>query len=612
MDEYKSELESKILEHDHNYWVENDPTISDEEYDNLFKELKSIEPENKVINTVSSDNIIDSGKVKHSVPMLSLDKIFTFDELKNWTKKIARNINENFIISPKFDGISARYYASANVLATRGDGTFGENITSKLPLLKFESENLNNNKNINGEIIIDFDTFQNTELTRSNGKKYTTPRSLVAGIMNLKDISDVLGKINLIFMDHKFITYKMNYKEITEENWNNIIIEIDKLKLKYPIDGIVIELEDTHYSQSLGVTAHHPRGKVAFKFENNHAYSKIEDIIFQSGKRKLTPVAQITPVNVNNVVIKYVTMHNAKMLIDNDVHIGDVVKVMRSGDVIPYIAGVYPGEERRKVYLSECPYCNGDLKYEEPELYCTNPDCSGTTSKQLYESVRTLGIDGVGQTSVEKFIDFLGIKNIVDFMNLSIDSIKELDDFGVTSATNIVNSISKVKSGVEDYKLLACLNIQGVGKTVSKSILKKYTLDDLISGKLETEDLISNIEGIGVKRAEQIYSEIEKHKLILKDLMSLVNIIETKKQNDLLPATTIDGNNPTICFTGTFPNKKDYYKQKAILAGFEVVESVTKKLNYLVTAGPSTNKLNQAIKNGIRILSIEEFEKLIN
>ena len=600
------ELSSKIEEYNNQYWNEQYSEISDSEYDQLFDELKTKDPTHKLINAVET-NIFNGDKINHSSPMLSLNKVFKYADIRNWMKKVARNINEEFTISPKLDGISARYYKDHNILATRGDGYIGENITDKLDILKIVGKDLNKNI-INGEIIVEQEVFNKCKLTRSNGEKYSTPRNLAAGIMNSKDISKYIDVIKLKFIDHKYITFNVKYKDFTEEYWDNMLNEIDRVKIRYPLDGIVIEIKDPNYLISLGVTSHHPRGKIAYKFENNYAFSKIKEIVFQSGKRKLTPVAKIEKVTINNVNIEYVTLHNAKVLIDNDIKIGDVVKVVRSGDVIPYIAGFYPGEERTPIVLNECPYCESDLVYKEPELYCSNENCNGTSNKRLYESIRILGIDGVGETSVEKFIEFLGIKTVADFLRLDRDSISELDDFGLKSASNIIHSIHDIKKGVEDYKVLACLNIPSIGKTLSKKILEEYTLEELLTN---TEYELEQIEGIGETRAEQIVKEITKHRNLLKELTDLLKIIQTK-QNKNNKSSNIIKECKTICFSGSFPNKKDYYKNMAILAGFDVVDTVTKKLNYLVTAGARTSKVNNAMKNGVTILNLEEFLKLIN
>ncbi len=597
----EQQLASQIRIHRDKYWIDNDPELTDSEYDLLIEELRSLNPNHKLLTEVEFNaQISEDKKIRHPVSLLSLEKVFSFEGIKDWMRKTARNTEEEFLVSPKYDGISAKYYANQNILASRGDGEFGEDLTNKFPLLEIESNDVTNNKNITGEILIKLDRFNTCTLKRKDGKSYATPRNLAAGIMNLKEIDNLIGKIKLTFIDHKKIVTNIKYSDFTEEFWEKLNSKITELKKIFPLDGIVIELKDSEYSESLGLTAHHPRGKIAYKFENNFAYSTLENVTFQSGKHKLTPVAHITPISLNGVTIKRVTLHNAKMLIDNDIHIGDTLKIIRSGDVIPYVAGVEIGKNRKKLNIEQCPYCTSQLEYREPELYCTNNSCIGTSSKQLYESVRSLGIDGIGQTTIDKFIEHLEIENILDVLTLEYEDIADLPDFGDTSANNIINAINNVVKSVEDYKVLACLNIKNIGTSLSKQILTHYTLEELLN--ISSYEL-NEIPGLGVIRSDDIIRELSNSQQLLIDLMELLTIKNTKDN--------ISVKLGNICFSGTFPKQKEYYKNLAIDANYNVVENVTKDLTYLVSAGASTSKVTRARSYRIPILKIEDFMKLI-
>lgn len=596
----EKELERQITFHRYKYWTENDPIIEDGEYDLLLETLRKVNPKNKLLQEVEYNYDFGGEKVNHPKPLLSLEKVFTFEAIKNWMRKIARNTEEVFVITPKYDGISAKFYSSQNILATRGDGFIGENITNKIPILDFETDSSNNNKNITGEIIIKEPVFATSELRRKDGNKYATPRNLVAGVMNLKDISNIENKVKLTFIEHKKISFEISFKDFDEEKWKEVLLKIEHLKEEFPLDGVVLELKDELYGDSLGVTAHHPKWKIAFKFENNFGYGKLESVTFSTGKRKLTPVANVSPTVVNGVTIKRVTLHNAKMIIDNDLHIGDTLKIVRSGDVIPYVAGITKGDVRTPISLDQCPYCESELKYVEPELYCTNENCLGISSKLLFESVRTLGIDNIGQTSINKFMEHLGVTNVLDILTLEHDEIANLDDFGDISASNIINNINSVISKIEDYKILAALNIRSVGINLSKQILKVYTLDDLLD---ITHFELNEVQGIGEVRAMEIEREIHRNEDILLGLMDICDIVTTKGADGVTLGS--------ICFSGTFPKRKDYYKQAAVNAGYSVVDSVTKNLSYLVTAGASTSKVNKARSYRIPVLRVEEFAELI-
>lgn len=594
------ELVNQIKIHRDKYWVDNDPEITDAEYDLLIEQLKLINPKHPVLTSIEYNAFINGDKkIQHPTPMLSLEKVFSFESIKAWMKKIARNTNEEFTISPKYDGISARYYIKQHILASRGNGEYGEDLSNKFPLLEIESDSTNTN--ISGEILIRNDRFESCSLKRKDGRGYATPRNLAAGIMNLKDITNLIGKIKLTFIDHKKITTDVKYSEFNEEFWNLVLSKIEDIKKTYPLDGIVIELKDTSYSNSLGLTAHHPKGKVAFKFENNFAYSTLQEVTFQIGKHKLTPVAHIKPISLGGVTIKKVTLHNAKMLIDNDIHIGDQLKIIRSGDVIPYVVGIEEGINRKPIIIEKCPYCFSPLEYREPELYCSSKVCVGTSSKQLYESVRSLGIDGIGQTTIDKFIEHLGVSTILDVLTLEQEEIENLPDFGEVSASNIIESIDKIVNSVEDYKVLAALNIRNIGIRLSKQILSEYTLPELLNISVYE---LNNIPGLGDIRSDDIIRELSNSQELLTDLMELLNIVTTKGTE------TIKAGN--ICFSGTFPKRKEIYQDMAKNAGYNVVEDVTKSLTYLVAAGPTTSKVGKARQYGIPILRLEAFIELIS
>jgi DNA ligase (NAD+) len=572
------ELEKLIVFHRDKYWVDNDPAISDAEYDELMNNLREIDPDNKLLNKIEYNFKFDGEKVNHLKPMLSLEKSYTFKQLNDWINKVSRTDNESFIFSPKYDGLSCRYYKRENILSTRGDGNVGENITSKLPLLEFEILNENSNKNINGEIIIKHHRFNNLSVTKKDGSKYSNPRNFVSGIMNLKFIDHLINDVKLTFIDHKKYTKTVLKKDFNENSWNEVLDYINIIKKTYPVDGIVIELEDEFYSGSLGLTSHHPRSKIAYKFENNFDFSIIEDVVFQTGKRKLTPVAIISPIQINNVTIKRVSLHNAKMLLDNDIHIGDKVKVIRSGDVIPYISSIEKGENRKKIVINSCPYCKGQLNYVEPELYCINENCEGTFNKKLYESIKTLGVLGIGQSTIDKLVEEHKITNIIDVINLNIDNISK-----------------KLINGVEDYKILASLNIEGIGLNTSKNILKKFDLKEL----MHIQDV--NLKGLGDIKAQNLIDGLNENKQVLKDMIDKIKVINTKTN------TVSIGK---ICFSGSFPRPKDYYENIAKKMNYEVVNAVTNDLKLLVTSGAATAKANIARNKGIRIIDIEEFLKL--
>jgi len=331
----EEELIALIEKHNTLYWKNGTPEISDTEYDILLRKLEAINPDHPILQKVHTPAVVTSGKVKHKTPMLSLDKAYSLEELLTWAAKYARNDNEQFLIQPKYDGISANF--ADGVLATRGDGELGENISDKIELIELETEGYKGplDRPIRGEIIIRNDDFKNlySKIKRKDGKHYKNSRNAVAGIMGLKDITQMVQQnAKLTLIDYDMVSYSVKFANFAEK-WTDILQKIKSLP--YPMDGLVIKLADKEYGDSLGMTAHHPRSQIAFKFSGVRKETKLLDVEWSFGKNCLTPVALLEPVEIGGVTIKHATLHNIQNIIDRDVHIGDTVTVERAGDVIP-------------------------------------------------------------------------------------------------------------------------------------------------------------------------------------------------------------------------------------------------------------------------------------
>jgi DNA ligase (NAD+) len=592
-----TELAEIIAYHNRCYWEEGAAKISDERYDEFMRQLEKLNPEHALVNAVNAPQVESSGKVTHSAPMLSLNKAYSLDEVITWATKYIRSNDELFIIQPKYDGISANY--TAGILATRGDGFTGENISDKLPLIELESKNYRGavDREVRGEIVIRNDDFTTlyANITRKGGGKYKNSRNAVAGIMGLKDISHMRQqKAKLTLVDYEMISYKVTYAEL-RARWPLIIEEIEQLP--YPMDGIVIKLSDSDYAASLGNTAHHPRGQIAFKFSGIRRESTLLNVEWSFGKNCLTPVAEIKPVEIGGVTIRHATLHNAQNIIDKALCIGDQVVIERAGDVIPYIISSSPGTERRNAMITHCPCCEHELIRNGPELSCNNPACFETLVQRLTAAVKSIGIERLGEPNIRRMMQTLQINNLKDIFNLTRDEILSLDGFKAKSADNLLKEINNARN-VADFQLLAALNIPSVGKNIAKLLLTEYTLDELKSLSVEQ---LAEINGIGPERAEAINRELIAQADFLTELCNCVNLKQTKG----------DISKPTICFTGKMPEKRSFYEKMARQVGFEPVATVNKDLALLIASNPAAGggKLTKATKAGVKIVDLNTWLK---
>ncbi|MCP3968458.1 MAG: hypothetical protein GY750_18970 [Lentisphaerae bacterium] len=599
----EKQLIELIEYHNQRYWDDGEPEISDERYDELIRALQAVNPEHHLVTAVLAPQVAGSGKIIHEKPMLSLDKAYSFDEVFEWAGKNCRNQDEAYLIQPKYDGISANYLKG--VLATRGDGEQGENITDKLPLIELETTGYTGrvNRSVRGEIVIRDDDFRTlySKIKRKGGGTYKNSRNAVAGIMGLKDISDMLRQhAKLTLVDYEMISYEVKYRALPDK-WATIAEEIEQLP--YPMDGIVIKLKDEEYSESLGSTAHHPRGQIAFKFSGIRKESKLLKVDWSFGKNCLTPVAEIEPVDIGGITIRHASLHNAQNIIDKDIKIGDRVIVERAGDVIPYIVSALPGPEHdaaeNNPMIENCPNCESKLVRSGPELQCPNSDCSETRLKRLSAAVKNIGIERLGEPNIRRMMATLGVMTLKDIFDLKLMDILQLEGFKQKSANNLVNEIANARN-TTDFQVLAALNIPNIGPNVAKMILAEYTLAELC--KLP-EEIISEINGVGPERAGALYRELREQSEFLDELLSTLNVKQTKGG-----ATA-----PTICFTGKMPEKRSYYEKLALEHGYEPSDHVNKELSLLIALNPdgSGGKIKKARAAGVRVMGLDEWLKAL-
>ena len=592
------ELVQLIEYHNQRYWELGEPEISDDDYDRLMVELRSRDPNHPLLHWVGTQRTASAGgKVKLAKPMLSLDKAYSLEEVVEWAQKYIRSKDELLLAQPKYDGISANF--DGTILATRGDGEIGEDISDKLPLIELEAPNYTGqlNRPARGEIVIRKDDFANlySHIYKKGGGVYKNSRNAVAGIMGLKDISDMIRQhAKLTLADYSLVSFKIKFSELSGR-FAEIIETVEALP--YPTDGVVFKLADTAYSESLGATSHHPRGQIAFKFSGIRRKTKLLAVEWSFGKNALTPVAELEPVEIGGVTIKRATLHNAQNIIDMDIQIHDEVTVERAGDVIPYIVSREPGGERINAMITNCPGCGSTLVRRGPELCCVNPECFETNLQKLTAAVKNFGIEQLGEPTIRKMMLSLGVKKLSDIFKLTQNQLLKLDNFAEKSAANLYREIDTAKH-VADYQFLAALNIPNIGLDIAKILLKHFKLEELST---LSEDELLNVPGIGEKRAKAIVEVLHSEAQEINDLLAAVEVSKTAQNS----STT----RPTICFTGKMPEKRSFYENLAAEHGYEAVDSVSQSLSLLVTADISSNssKTGKAKKLGIPIVELQEF-----
>ena len=596
------ELVPLIEHHNQLYWEDGNPEISDTDYDLLMRRLKELAPEHPLLEKVGAPTVSAIGKVEYVKPLLSLDKAYSLEEVIDWANKYARSGDELLLVEPKYDGISANF--ENGILSTRGDGFTGENISDKIPLIELEKKDYCGplSGSARGEILMRNDRFERfrSNIYAKGGKKYKNSRNILTGLMTLKESKDiqqvefVMKRCDayLSLVDYDLYSEPVLLKDLSSE-WASLLSDFEKLP--YPMDGIVIKIADKKYRDELGSTAHHPRGEIAYKFQNARKESKLINVEWSFGKNCLTPVAEIEPVEINGITIRHATLHNIQNIIDRDIQIGDTVIIERAGDVIPYIAASEPGVFRESALIEKCPCCNSDLVRQGPEICCVNPECLESNLQKLLASVRNIGIEELGEPTLRLLMTTFNIRTLDRLFELKKEDFLRLPGFQMLSAGNLFNEIQNARK-VGDYQLLAALNVPHIGPNIAKLILKEYTLDEL---QVIDEEKLSEIKGIGPERAKALIEALKKEKDLFESLKGILQIAATKGVSE----------KPTVCFTGKMPQKRAYYEQAAELNGYIPVDDVNKNLTILVCASltEDSTKLAKARKLALKIMEIDDW-----
>lgn len=663
-------LKQVLQFHEYQYYVVANPFISDFEYDRLFQQLLQIEaahpdlisadsPSQRVGNSLNQQ----FETLPHLVPMLSLENSYDADDLNDFDRKAkegAQLDNINYCVEPKFDGASISLVYENDLLVracTRGDGVAGEEITQNIkqirsiplsiPLSSYGILQME----IRGEVIMSkksFDDF-NQKLIAKQLPPLANPRNAAAGSLRMKDPKEVADRNLDAFIYHiSFYTlqagaktpdllkthsgslellWNMGFRSPQKEkklisNIEGVIqfckdFELERDHLPYEIDGLVIKINDFALQEKLGMTSHHPRWAIAYKFKARQATTILENVEFQVGRTgAVTPVAKLQPVAIGGVTVSSISMHNEEYIKEKDLRLGDTVIIERAGDVIPQIVQSIPsvrkGTEKIIEFPSTCPVCDDILEKEETEAVwrCNNPACSAQIIERMihFVSKDAMDIKSFGDANIRKFYELGLLKNIPQIYQLDFTQIGQLEGFGKKSVDNLIAAIEASKQQPL-YRLIYALGIRYVGETTAKTIASQiHHILDLVA---LTEEQLQSFEDVGVKVAKSIrqYFSEEKNITLIKDLENLgLNMIQTN-------ATAVDGNlsGLNFLFTGTLTQLKRAEAEAMVEArGGHILSGVSSKLNYLVVGEDAGSKLEKAKKiASIKIISELEFVALI-
>ena len=641
------QLEEELEQYEMAYRLGMPTGVSDEEYDKKYKHLRELYDGNidkdSIINRIIPDTVEGFEKVNHITKMLSLDNTYNKDELSDWLAHIDEN-KSFLLIQRKIDGCSLScVYRNGKLqrILTRGDGIIGEDITSNIGCIDGiprnligETKNIPDFIEIRGEVYMTYDEFNriNSELEKNNEKLYANPRNLTAGTIKLLNPNDAKQR-KLNFIVHSIGAYKTNFNSIAClgdfydrcTSWgfkivdtefvknNDYLWEIinkydnDRKHLNYPTDGAVIKVDRFDYQKELGNTSKVPKWAIAYKYEAEKAKTKIKSITLQVGRTgAITPVAELEPVELSGSIVKRATCHNIDEMIARDIRIGDNIWIEKSGEIIPYIIG--PVKEDRTpdivpfIFNKKCPVC-GSEAIQYPGLkhwFCSNSECPGVlqTKMEHFVSRNCLNIEDVSGAWIEKFIQSGFLKTFIDFFKLTKEQLLTLDRMGDKLADKIITNISKA-SYTESWRLLHAIGIEGVGKTISKDVLKSYDNDFILlykdcQNKDTTKLFTINAGGPIIKN--NIFNFFHNNKEI-EELLKYISF----KANEIPTFSKLSGK--TICITGTHDISRDDLIQEIENLGGKVVGSVSKKTDYLLLGKEPGSKYAKAIKLGTKIIT---------
>lgn len=658
------ELQELINYHDRKYYVDNNPVISDQEYDRLMKELKRLEDAHPEFITPDSPTQRVSGEVlegfksvEHKVPMLSMDNTYSADEIREFDKRVKKNLGIDkldYVVELKIDGVSISVlYENGKFIqgATRGDGFRGDDSTvnlrtiRSLPLAASIKKGARIPKvfEARGEVYLPQKVF--IEINKEKEKKdedvFANPRNAAAGSLKLLDsslvakrhldmwiygigyTSDALFETQydaLQFLEDSGFRINPHIKKCHSiEDVIGYCKEWEKRKdpLDYDIDGMVIKVDSFSYQRRLGETSKSPRWMIAYKFPAERKETVLEDIIVQVGRTgTLTPVAILKPVKLSGSVVSRATLHNQDEIVRKDIRIGDRVLIEKAGEIIPQVVESIKrkriGKEKRFSIPKKCPACNSHVKEIEGEvaLRCENLACPAQLKERIrhFASRGTMDIEGMGEAIVAQLVDKKIIENYGDIYYLKHDEVAGLERMADRSASNLIKAIKKSKSNSLN-RVIFGLGIRHVGVRAAWILSDKLrSLDRIARTEIEEFEAINEIGPVMARSIYNFFRTMENKKVIEKLKKAGVNV-ENKEQK--LEGKILEGKSFVI--TGSMEGFSRQEAEEIIRKlGGNASSSISKKIDYLVLGKEPGSKYDKAKKLGIKVINEEEFKKIIS
>ncbi len=650
------ELRAEIRRHAHLYYVDDRPEISDDAYDRLYRRLEAVERAHPDLVTpdsptrrVGAEPLDRFETASHTAPMLSLDSTQDPDEIRRFDERVRKALGEEaepaYVLEPKLDGASIELVYEEGTLVravTRGNGREGEVVTANVrtigsvPLkLRTEERAAPSTLAVRGEVMMyisDFEDF-NARLAESGQEPYASPRNSAAGSVRQLDprvtasrkldvlVYDVLAAEGVSFASDSegleavrqwgfkvperigraldadaILAYHAEYRD-------------DRDELDYEIDGVVVKLDDLQARKRMGVTSHHPRWAIAYKFEPRKEITRIERIGVQVGRTGvLTPVAFLRPVVVGGVTISRASLHNREELVRKDIREGDAVRIQRAGDVIPQVVEVVERDADRSPPFempSECPACHTPVYQEGPRTICPNRfGCPAQLKGRIqhFGAREALDIEGLGEETANLLVDRGLVKALADLFDLTPGSLVELEGFAEKSATSLVEAIQS-KKRPELRRFLVALGVPEVGVTVARDLARHFGAFERV--RSATREDLEAVRGVGPKMSEAIASFFEDGRNAAAVQAILDHGVAPEEQEPEPEQERAEAG--TAVFTGTLPVSRSVAEAAWQAVGGRAAGSVSGNTDFVVAGENAGSKLEKARTLDIPVLGWEEF-----